>query len=65
MKWTCLKGNDELIDELTIIKKRLEDALLIDEKRHLADVGCILSFLSEDLKNISKKAFKLHEQQKQ
>ena len=62
--WTCLKNNPEIKSELNEIKKRIDEVVFNDEKRHLADVGLILKFISDDLSKISEKVFYLHKDQK-
>lgn len=65
LKWTCLKNNPEVMEELKQIQQRINEVLEKDENRHLADVGIVLNHIASDLKEISKKTFVLHEQQKQ
>lgn len=46
------------------ITDKLAEIIDNDEKRHLADVGINLDFISKELLKISEETFKLHNEQK-
>lgn len=64
LRFTSLKDNPEFKEEINRVLDRLNDLVLNSDRRHLADVGVILSFISKDTSALCKKALKLHNEQK-
>jgi hypothetical protein len=64
LKWTCLKDNPEIKTKIELIRKELSEVNENDSERHLADTGCTLRRLADELKDISEEVFNLHKKQK-